>query len=662
VISLREDPLDPPTSNLEQEVEEIFSPDGLLAKVRNFEYRRQQHEMALEVARTLAGGGHLAIEAGTGVGKSLAYLIPAVLKAVQTGRKAVISTHTIALQEQLIYKDIPLVQKVLPVEFDAVLMKGRQNFLCGSRLERAIKGAKDLFEEAEIAELKRVQEWSRTTTDGSLSDFVDQPPMRVWEEVRSEQGSCTAKTCSKDPKCFYQALRKRVMSADIIVLNHALFFTLASANPPDGPGILFADDFVIFDEAHTLESVAADHIGMDLSQLGLRRALTRLYNPKTRKGLLQAVKKGPLCEAVSSTLKDADNFFSEVKSNCSFGRRNVQRLHEAGVADGGELIGSLAQLNEHIAGVLNELDEDPRRPELADAAGRIREVKGNLLNFLSMEWQEHVYWVEQSGWRENNIRLRAAPVDLADVLRMLLFREGTTGILTSATLAVGHPDLRYFRRRIGGESARSVKVGSPFDYSRQMELHIVRRMPEPKDPGYPDALQTWIQKFTETSAGHAFVLFTSYATMRKVAEGLDSFFYDKGWPLLVQGEGKPPTRMVQEFRESPNSVIFGVDSFWAGVDVPGDALRNVIITRLPFMAPDHPLTEVRLEAIEAAGGRPFEHFSLPEAILKLRQGVGRLIRSKQDHGMVVILDSRVMSKPYGRSFLAAIPDCPRTVH
>ena len=629
----------------------------------NYEYRPEQQRMACQVARTLQSGGHLVVEAGTGVGKSLAYLIPAALHAVRTKCKAVISTHTIALQEQLMYKDIPLVQKLLPIEFEAALLKGRHNFLCGSRLERALSQANDLFTSGQRSELERIRDWSFTTRNGSLSDFEVQPEPEVWEEVRSEPHVCTPKTCAKNPRCFYQAMRRRVLAADLVVLNHALFFTLlGSMDEERGDGILFAKDFVIFDEAHTMEDVASRHIGMEISQLGLRRSLQRLYNPRSKKGLFQAMKNGPACSAVAELIPKSDAFFDRIATGCAFKRGRVFRVRETGLADASDLSVGLTRLTELLKIQAGKQNDDDRTSELLEAANRLREARLTIEDFLRIEHPDHVYWVEQYGRRETLCALHAAPIQLAETLGRMIFRENTCAVLTSATLSVGSNDLSYFRNRVGASGCRAVQIGSPFDYKKQMTLHLVKKMPEPKDPGYDAALEKWIAHFADQSRARAFVLFTSYQTMRTAAQALETHFAVKGWNLLVQGSGMPAHRMVQEFRENPKSVLFGVDSFWSGVDVPGEALSSVIITRLPFVTPDHPLTEARLESIEAEGGRPFEQYSLPEAILKLRQGVGRLIRAKSDTGTIVILDSRILSKPYGRAFLRALPECPTQIH
>lgn len=651
----------------EREIAEIFSASGLLSRRQGFEWRPEQQEMACAVARTLECGGHLVVEAGTGVGKSFAYVIPAILHAVRSRRKAVISTHTINLQEQLIYKDLPALQSLLPVEFEAALLKGRQNYCCGTRLERALRQADGLFTTTQRAELERIRDWSFATKDGSLSDFAEQPDAEVWSQVCSERSICTQRTCGTNARCFYQAVRKRLASAQVVVVNHTLFFTLLGSEEElsgrDGGGFIFPNDFAIFDEAHTIEGVASRHIGFSVSQYGLRQALQRLYNPRTNKGIFQVLKQADGVKAVGEILPVADGFFDAVGSACQFKKGREFRVRESGLADASELSASLTDLLERVGYAISRCGEDDlTKAELQDLARRLRENRNGVADFLEQADRGHVYWVEQTGRRESLHNLHAAPIDLAACLRRLLFRENACSVLTSATLSAGGGDLRYFRERVGADDVPALSIGSPFDFEQQMKLHLVRKMPDPRDAGYEDALETWVLHFLDESAGRAFVLFTSYALMHRMADRLRGACERRGWPLLVQGEGMSRTRLVIEFQESGRAVLFGTDSFWSGVDVPGEALSNVIITRLPFAMPDHPLIEAKLEAIEASGGDAFQQYSLPEAVLKLRQGVGRLIRAKTDRGIVVILDSRIVSKPYGRRFLAALPKCPVEIH
>ncbi|MCX8511115.1 MAG: DEAD/DEAH box helicase, partial [Chthoniobacteraceae bacterium] len=474
MISIREDFGAGGPSVFQQEIEEMFSETGKLSGAASFEYRPEQQQMAGAVAASLEQGGHLVVEAGTGVGKSLAYLLPAALHAIRTKRKAVICTHTIALQEQLMYKDIPLVQKLVPDEFEAVLLKGRQNYLCTTRLARALGQAKELLTPTQHPELERIREWSLKTKDGSLSDFLEQPDPAVWEEVRSEQHLCTPKSCGPASGCFYQSLRRRVANAKMVVLNHALFFTLLNgvddAENRTG-GLLFANDFVVFDEAHTLEEVAARHIGMELSQLGLRRIIQRLYNPRTKKGLFQMLKNGPACSVVSDVLPVADGFFNQVANGCTFKRGREFRVREPGLAEGGEICSSLARLGELISQEAGKCQDEQHTSELQEAARKIRTARAGITDFLSLEEPDHVYWVEQYGRTEQFCTLRTAPVNLAEALRRLLFREGACTVLTSATLSTGSPDLSYFRNRVGAEEIPALQIGSPFDYEKQMQLH-----------------------------------------------------------------------------------------------------------------------------------------------------------------------------------------------
>ena len=638
----------------------ILNPDGAIARRlgADYEFRPQQLEMASAVEQALTAGHHLMVEAGTGVGKSLAYLIPAALFAVEQGKKAVISTHTINLQEQLLHKDIPIVKKILPIEFDAALMKGRQNYLCGRRLDRAIAQANELFTTTEQTELARLAEWARTTRDGTLSDLPIEPDPKVWTQVCSEAHICTTKTCGQNPRCFFQQARRRLLAADVVVLNHTLFFTLLPEELEEHEeGYLFPNDFLIFDEAHTLEQVASRQIGIGVSQYGLRATIQRLYNARSKKGLFTVTRDAPGVTLAASLIEEADRFFDAIEARADFKKGREYRVRQAEIVPD-EITGRLSALQARIIEVVRKTEDEFLKAELQDLSRRIRDAREGISVFLQQSADEYVYWIERTGRAAQNISLNAAPIDVAPVLRRMIFRDGCTSVLTSATLAVGRPDLAYFRRRVGATEADPLQLGSPFDFEKQMQLFVVRKMPDPRDATYHGALAEWIGHFVAQTDGRAFVLFTSYRAMQALATEMEEFFVSKNLHLLVQGKGAPRSRLLEEFKTTPRSVLFGTDSFWMGVDVPGEALSNVIITRLPFAVPDHPLIEAKLELIQARGGDAFTEYSLPEAILKLRQGVGRLIRTKSDHGIVVILDNRVMTKTYGRAFLKALPPCP----
>ncbi|MBT5926729.1 MAG: ATP-dependent DNA helicase, partial [Verrucomicrobia bacterium] len=587
-------------TGLAEQVSSIFSESGLLSKASNFEYRPQQQQMAQSVAEALIDQEHLIVEAGTGVGKSLGYLIPAILYAVSEGKRAIISTHTINLQEQLVEKDLPMLQEVLPMPFNFTMLKGRHNYLCTKRLHKAVQMADGLFTSPESAELQRILEWSKETVDGSLSDFDEEPNPKVWSQVCSERGLCSPKMCGTksdfahtNDACFFQKARQRILSADVVVLNHTLFFTLLNAveEPAEG-GVLFRNDFVIFDEAHTVEQVASRHIGLGISSGQIHFALNKLWNPSTKKGLLTMLQKGKVVQQVGDVHQTAETFFSDVEEACNgiIERSKIEKegqnswkasrfWKELRIRNPDLVEDCLTLPLQRLRTSVNELiktsDDREVGQELQDCNRRIAELKETIAMFLSQEYDPYVYWVERGGRTGKNLSLNAAPVDVSEFLRHRLFDSGTSVIMTSATLSVAGKEsnpvkdspfskptkrlgsmrgMDYFVTRIGGYDARTLQLGSPFDFKRQMKVYVVSKMVDPRHEDYQKDLCHWIEHFVDLTHGSAFVLFTNLKLMRDVAEEMLPYFESKNITLYVQGTGLPRSTMLERFKEDASSV------------------------------------------------------------------------------------------------------------
>ncbi|HZC24404.1 MAG TPA: ATP-dependent DNA helicase [Candidatus Binatia bacterium] len=688
----------PAPSGKDASLQQFFAPGGVLSRTHPaYEFRRGQLQMAQSVEQALEEKRHLIVEAGTGTGKTLAYLVP----VIRSGKRVIISTGTKNLQEQLFYKDVPFLEQALYGDANSRLsvcyMKGRNNYLCRKKLydltDQPVLSGLD-----EIEQYRAISAWEKNTATGDRAELAELPEASLlWHKLDARADTCTGQKCSEFERCFITEMRRRAMESDIIIVNHHLFFAdlaikLQADGAPDA-GILPDAAAVIFDEAHELEDVAGNYFGISVSNLRIDELARDIERSMEHNKMLSASISGAL-----GSLRDRSQLFFSLLPTGD-GRFAFETRREFLEENGDEFVA----FNQALTRLAGELEALPQKPEeIFNFVRRAQEIQVQLGYAMESEDRNTVFWIERRGGRMNrevgvahpsrfskggdsrsdreghgfsradkglektralapegrgrqNVFLQATPIDVGPILRECLWSRLDCAVLTSATLAVGG-GFEYIRKRLGFEHARELVLPSHFDYGSQAVMYVPPDLPDPRTPQFTAKAADRIRRLLEITRGRAFVLFTSYAQMNDVHQRL---LGEVEFPLLRQGDA-PKSALLEEFRLTPNAVLFATSSFWQGVDVQGEQLSCVIIDRLPFAVPSDPVVAARVKAIDAGGGNAFFQYQVPAAVITLKQGFGRLIRSLHDRGLLVLLDNRILKKQYGRVFIDSLPNYKRT--
>jgi ATP-dependent DNA helicase DinG len=623
-------------------VEGIFGPGGLLARSHpGYEFRPSQLAMAKMADDAFQKHQHSVIEAGTGTGKTLAYLIP----AIRSGRRVVISTATKSLQEQLFQKDVPFLQKHFAPNLKVALMKGRANFLCRQKVNQ-MEGQPVLKGIDEVDWFSQIRDWGKLTETGDRSELTFLPDdAELWNRIDARSDLCTGQSCPEFQRCFITAMHQRAQEADLIIVNHHLFFADLAIRQDDFGSILPEYSAVVFDEAHEIEDVASDYFGRQLSSYRFEE-LVRDTESMLR---VLRIEAPPLRKHLARVRERARSFFERFPER--------EGRYPFGPAERHSFLDQNREEYDDLASVLKRLEAElsalsPKPEEVIAMARRAAEMRRELGFLLETEEKTYVYWYERRG---RGIFLAATPIDVSEILREKLFEQFDTVILTSATLAVGGR-FDYLKQRLGVMPAQESVLPQEFDYPTQALLYMPPSLPDVRNPSFAASAADEITRLLEISQGRAFCLFTSYAQMRDIYERVSGRV---GFPLFLQGTA-PRSILLDRFRSTPNAVLFATSSFWQGVDVPGSQLSCVIIDKLPFAVPSDPIVAARVRALQEDGRNAFAEYQVPEAVLALKQGFGRLIRSKTDRGILSILDNRIRRMQYGKIFLESLPEYTTT--